>query len=114
MLTWIAVPGPRTTLRSATVWSVLRIQTKSPWAPVRTAVTGTTTVSFRVCRFSRTFTNCCGNSLPWLLGKRALAFTVPVVASTWLSRVEKVPWSRVRVLVRSKAVTGRVPRAAWA
>jgi hypothetical protein len=39
--------------------------------------------------------------------KRALAFTVPVVVSIWLSKVEKVPWPSGVMPSWSSAVTGR-------
>ncbi len=112
MATWSTVAAPRFTLRMETVWSALSSQTKSPLAPVRTAVTGTTTAPTRVSRPRRTLTNWLGNRAPSALANRALARTVPVVVSTWLSRVEKVPWPRVTLRVRSSAVTGRVARDA--
>ena len=97
----VGVPGPRVTLRLVTVLSGLRIQTKSPSGPVRTAVTGTTTTFFSVCSDDAHIDELAGEQRPWAFGKRALAFTVPVVGSTWLSRVEKTPWSSTTVLVRS-------------
>ena len=51
-LTVVAVPGPRTTLRRVTVLSGCSFQTKSPWGPVRTAVTGTTTAPFRAVSYT--------------------------------------------------------------
>ena len=109
---WVSVIGPRTTLRIFTVLLGCITQTKSPFGPVRTAVTGTTTAPFRVIRASRTLTNSLGNSAPSALANRALARMVPVVVSTWLSRVEKVPLPSSVVRVRSSAVAGSGPRAA--
>jgi hypothetical protein len=53
-----------------------------PW---RSAVTGTITASLMVRSSSRTLTNWLGNRLDLALAKRALALTVPVCVSIWLS-----------------------------
>ncbi len=56
---------------------------------------------------SVTLTNWLGNRVPLGLLKAALAFTVPVEVSIWLSNVARTPWLRLVPPVRSKAVTCR-------
>ena len=51
-------------------------------------------------------TNWLGKSRPVPLAKRALALTVPVVASIWLSKVRKVPRASVVAPLWSVAVAG--------
>jgi hypothetical protein len=57
----------------------------------RTAATGTTTALLMVRSCSCTLTNWLGNSCSRALLKRALAFTVPVVVSIWLSSEANTP-----------------------
>jgi hypothetical protein len=74
--------GPVFTTVSLTVLSGLTTNTKSPWLPWRTALTGTVTTSCSVCTSIDTLTKAPGNRPLPALAKRALALTVPVVAST--------------------------------
>ena len=101
------VPWPRLTTRVDTVRSSLITYTKSPVAPVRSAVTGTTTAPCSVRSSRRMFTNWLGNSVPAAFWNRALARTVPVCTSIWLSSVRNTPLSSTLLRVRSRAVTGR-------
>jgi multidrug efflux system membrane fusion protein len=65
--------------------------------------TGTTTASRMVRTLSCTLTNWLGNSAWRVLLKRALARTVPVWVSTWLSSDANTPVSSTLVRVRSSA-----------
>ena len=79
--------------------------TKSPLPPRRTAATGTTTALSIDLMRNWMLTNWLANKAESALAKRALALTVPVVVSTWLSSDEKTPLPSVPVRVRSIAST---------
>ena len=96
--------GPVFTTRCSTVlpgW--FTTQTNRPCVPRSIAEVGTITVSWSVSASRRTLTNWFGYKAPSLLSNRALARTVPVVVSTWLSRVRSLPRASWVFCVRSNA-----------
>ncbi len=102
------VTGFSTALSSSTPY------TKAPFGPRWIAAVGTVTAPRVTSTVSRTFTKLPGQSWRSPFGKVAFSFTVPVVASTWLSTTSSRPRSSTARLSDSSASTASGPLAAAA
>ena len=101
MLVMVGVPGPRVTMRLVTVLSGLQDPDEVALRPGAHRGHRHHHDVVQGLQRDADVDELAGEQGPLALGKRALAFTVPVVGSTWLSSVEKTPWSSTTVLVRS-------------